>query len=238
MKTIGKTLAVTLAIVTLTTACNTGETVTVAEEMAAMEPEVVAEPVVPKVDTKEVIKQISGKYWIPVDETKSNLIFTINQNLNLEFINYRGSFEGRYEDTKVFFDDKNNSSLEFRLVDEHLVLKNINDVELEFREATEEEVLAGTWTYSLGGTPLRFVVDANGNWSVPDDPFGTRKGKMSKTGPGTFSVPKYVVGITANLKMKSHKNSSLSWKGALGQEVLALNKTQKGKMESLNAAFN
>ncbi len=194
----------------------------------------------PKSDSKEVIKTISEKYYIPVNESKSNLIFTINQNLNFNLVNYKGSFEGKYVDGKVQFDDKNTTIINFTLKGENVVLKNQNDVEVEFRVTTENELLAGTWYYSLGGTPLRMIFDNKGNWSVPDDPFGTRKGQFKKTGDKKFTVPKYTVGITANLSLNSPTSFLLTWEsgGPFGVQKLNHKKAQKSKMQSLNQLFN
>jgi hypothetical protein len=213
-------------------ATNESSNTTVTEETKKVE--------VPKTDEKAVIKAIAGKYYIPTDETKSDLIFFINQNLNLELVNYKGSFEGKYGEGKIHFDDKNATAIEFSLKGENPVLKNDNEVSLEFREATDEELLVGTWYYDLGGSPLRMTFDKAANWSVPDDPFGTRKGQFKKIGAKKFTVPKYTVGITANLSLKSPTSFLLTWEsgGPFGVQKLNHKKAQKSKMQSLKQLFN
>jgi len=190
----------------------------------------------PKSESKEAIKAISEKYYIPVDETKSDLIFTINQNLNFSLINYKGSFEGKYVDGKVQFDDKNTTLIDFALKGENIVLKNQNDVEVEFRVATENELLAGTWYYSLGGTPLPLIIDSKGNWSVPKDPMGTRKGQSKSLGDKKFIIYKYSVGENANFKLTNINNGLIYWSDS--DVTYKHSRSQKGKLESLNQIFN
>jgi hypothetical protein len=199
-----------------------------------------AKPIIRASNSKAAIKTISEKYYIPIVESKSDLIFTINQNLNFSLVNYKGSFEGKYFDGKVQFDDKNSTLIDFVVKGEIVVLKNQNDVEVEFREATDEELLTGTWHYDLGGSPLRMIFDKSGNWSVPDDPFGTRKGQFKKIAPKKFTIPKYTVGITATLTLNSPTSFILIWEsgGPFGQQKLNHKKAQKSKQQSLNQIFN
>jgi hypothetical protein len=200
----------------------------------------VVNEVKPISDSKTVIKAISEKYYIPVDESKSDLIFTINQNLNLELINYKGSFEGKYIDGKVQFDDKNTTLIDFALKGENIILKNQNDIEVEYRVATENELLAGIWYYSLGGTPLRMIFDKKDSWSVPDDPFGTSKGQYKSKGNNTFSILHFMNrnDLPATLTMKDANSFLLTWQGSMGAEKLKHTRSQKGKLQSLNQIFN
>ncbi len=196
----------------------------------------VTKPEKPKSDSKEVIKAISEKYYIPVNEAKSNLIFTVNQNLNFQLLNYKGNFEGKFIDGKVQFDDKNSTMIDFILKGENLILKNQNDVEVEFRVATENEILAGIWYYSLGGTPLRLIIDNKGNWSVPDDPMGTRKGQSKSLGNKKFIIYKYSVGNDANFKLTTMNNGVIYWSDS--DATYNHTRSQNGKLESLNKIFN
>jgi len=196
----------------------------------------VVNEVKPISDSKTVIKAISEKYYIPVDESKSDLIFTINQNLNFELINYKGSFEGKYINGQVQFDDKNASLIDFALKGENIILKNQNDIEVEFRVATENELLAGTWYYSLGGSPLPLIIDSKGNWSVPKDPLGTRKGQSKSLGEKKFIIYKYSVGNDANYKMTAINSGLIYWDDS--NVTYKHNRSQKGKLHSLNQIFN
>lgn len=189
-----------------------------------------------KSDSKEAIKAISEKFYIPVNDSKSDLIFTINQNLNFELINYKGSFEGKYVEGKVQFDDKNATVIDFALKGDNIVLKNQNDVEFEFRLATENELLAGTWYYSLGGNPLRMIIDEKGNWSVPDDPLGTRKGQFKSLGDRKFIIYKYSVGENANFKLTTMNNGLIYWSDS--DVTYKHTRSRKEKLNSLNQIFN
>jgi hypothetical protein len=84
------------------------------------------------------------------------------------------------------------------------------------------------------------ICDKAGNWSIPDDPFGSAKGKFRKTGEKKFIVPKYAVGITANLSLNSPTSFLLTWEsgGPFGIQKLNHKKSQKTKMQSLNQIFN
>src|SRR3954468_20893079 len=85
-------------------------------------------------DVKGTIKVIAGKYYVPTDNAKSDLILTINQNLNLQLLNYNGNYEGKIIGGRIQFDDSKATTIEFALKDSLLVLKNENDVTIEFRE--------------------------------------------------------------------------------------------------------
>ena len=188
----------------------------------------------PKSDSKDAIKAISEKYYIPVDESKSDLIFSINQNLNFKLVNYKGSFEGKYVDGKVQFDDKNATIINFTLKGENVVLKNQNDVEVEFKEATDEELLVGTWYYNLGGeSSCRRIFSKNGNWNMPDDPFGTTHGTYKKIGERKFSIKVSPPGYSSG-------NGTFSLNSPTSFFLLSLNhsKAQKSMLKSLNQIFN
>lgn len=192
----------------------------------------------PKSDSKEAIKAISEKYYIPVDESKSDLIFTINQNLNFSLLNYKGSFEGKYVEGKVQFDDKNTTLIDFALKGENVVLKNQNDVAVEFRVATENEILSGTWAYiyDYATRSCHIVFDTKGNWSITDDPaYGTRKGHSKSLGNRKFNVIKYS-GSDANFKLTDINNGLIYWTDS--DVTYKHTRSQKGKLQSLNQIFN
>ena len=192
----------------------------------------------PKSDSKEAIKAISEKYYIPVNESKSDLIFTINQNLNFELVNYKGSFEGKYVDGKVQFDDKNATIISFSLKGENVILKNQNDVEVEFKQATDQDLIVGTWYYTYSGAreSCRMIFTKNGSWSVPDDPFGTRKGAYKCLGDKKYTVPKYSYDHTASVTMKGATSFFLV--EANSENKFNHTRAQKGKLQSLNQIFN
>lgn len=195
-----------------------------------------------KSDCKETIKTIAGKHFIPTDESKSDLIFTINQNLNFELINYRGSFEGTYADNKVLFDDKNATALEFELKGPNVVLRNKNGLEIEFREATGSDLLPGTWYYGLDTYKkgARMIFDKNGNWRRPDDMMGSSHGSSKNKGNGTFSILHFMNrdDLPTTLTMVDGRHFYLNWENAFGTTRDDHVRSQKSKPSSLNQIFN
>ena len=197
-----------------------------------------------KSDSKEAIKTISEKYYIPVNESKSDLIFTINQNLNFELVNYKESFEGKYVDGKVQFDDKNSTIIDFLLKGKNIVLKNQNDVEVEFREATDNDLLAGTWSYRTsnglrGEYCMKF--DNKGNWIEYE--FGL-KGQYKNNGNRKFSIHNCNLEgenvKTANVNIKNVNNILITWTTSYGNNPMDLSQTRpkKAQLQSLNQIFN
>ncbi len=193
-------------------------------------------------NSKDVIKKISGKYFIPIDDTKNEFVFTINQNLNLELINYKGNYEGKYLDGKVQFDDKNLTEISFSEKGEHLILTNANEISLEFREASKEELLFGTWLYGLNDYKkgARMIFNKNYSWSRPDDMFGTSKGQFKYLSEDKFSIIHFMNrnDLPATLTLVSPISSTVSWQGSMGPEADQQIRSQKSKLESINQMFN
>lgn len=170
------------------------------------------------------------------------LIFTINQNLNLDLINYRGNYEGTYSDNKVQFDDKNATAIEFELKGPNVVLRNKNGIEIEFREATDAELLSGTWYYGLDmyKKGARMIFDQNGNWRRPDDIQGTSHGSSKNNGNGKYSILHFMNrnDLPTTLTMVDGRHFYLNWKWAYGTTKDDHVRAQKPKLTSLNQMFN
>ena len=198
--------------------------------------------VIPKSDCKEIIKAIAGKYFIPVDVSKESMIFTINENLNLELVNYKGSYEGAYVDGKVQFNDNSKTIINFSLKGKNVILKNKNDVQIEFREATDADVLPGTWYYGLDlyKAGARMIFDKKGNWNRPDDMMGTSHGTYKYKTNKKFTIVHFMNrdDLPTTLTMVNAKSLYLTWNSAFGvikdKHVRAL----RGKLQSLNMIFN
>jgi hypothetical protein len=194
-------------------------------------------------NSKDVIKAISEKYYIPVNESKTDFIFTINQNLNFELVNYKGSYEGKYIDGKIQFDDKNASIIDFSLKGENIILKNQNDVEVEFKQANDEDLLSYTWSYIYEypskNVACKIIIDNKGNWNCPR-PLWSAKGKYKKLGDKKYSLPKYSDQETGTLIMHNAKSCSITWVDTFNEVTKKhnLSRIQKNKLESLNQIFN
>ncbi len=196
----------------------------------------------PKSDSKETIRVISEKFYIPLDESKANYIFTINQNLNLQLLNYKSSFEGKYVDGKIQFDDKNATTIDFKQKGENLILKNQNDIEVEFRLASENEILSGTWIYKLPPSTYSFpmIFDKKGNWNCPDDVFGPTRGQYKSKGNRKYSIIHYNNNddLQATLTVNTPITFILNYQSAIGTENVVHTRSQKAKLQSLNQIFN
>jgi uncharacterized protein involved in high-affinity Fe2+ transport len=182
-------------------------------------------------DSKDAVKEIAGKYFIPVDESKSDLIFSINQNLNFTLVNYKGNFEGKYVDGKVQFDDKNATMIDFSLKGENVVLKNQNDVEVEFKPATDQELIIGTW-YSDFQNAFGFTFMKNGNWTSKDIIY-TRKGTYKYISDKKFELINSYDKSKMTLVMNDASSATIS-----GTETIKHTRVKKGSINSLNQLFN
>lgn len=193
-------------------------------------------------DCRETIKAIAGKHFIPVDESKSDLLFTLNQNLNLELINYGGSYEGTYTDNLIQFDDKNATVIGFELKGSNVVLRNKNGIEIEFREATDADLLSGTWYYGLDlyKNGARMIFDKSGNWKRPDDMMGSSHGSSKNKGEGKFSILHFMNrdDLPTTLTMVDGRHFYLNWDNAFGTTRDDHVRAQKSKPSSLNQIFN
>ena len=197
----------------------------------------------PKSQSKETIKAISGKYYIPVDASKSDLLFTINQNLNFELVKFRGSFEGKYvEDGKIKFDDKNATTIDFALKGNNIVLKNQNDVAIEFKEATDDDLLIGTWFYGLDTYKkgARMIFNKDKSWARPDDMMGSSHGTYKKTGDKKYSIIHFMNmdDLPCNLTFTNASTFYLMWDSAMGKIKDVHTRAKNGKLHSLNLIFN
>ena len=196
-----------------------------------------------KSQSKEVIKAISGKYYIPVDASKSDLLFTINQNLNFELVKFRGSFEGKYvEDGKIKFDDKNATTIDFALKGNNIVLKNQNDLAIEFKEATDDDLLVGTWVYGVDDYKkgARMIFNKNKSWARPDDMMGSSHGTYKRTGNKKYSIIHFMnmTDLPCNLTFINASTFYLMWDSAMGKIKDVHTRSKNGKLHSLNLIFN
>ena len=192
----------------------------------------------PKLDELVIVKVIASKYYVPLNSEKSNLIFTINQNLNLQFLNYDGNYEGKVADGKIQFDDKNATKIEFTLKDTVLTLKNGNDVALQFVPAKDKELIIGKWLRQ-GLSSANFITITKDVFQ--DDLYGG-SGKYTYNGNNNFTVPSFYDGLSNNvvkLTLDSPEKITVSRKLMNGSwEKPTAIRTKRKKMESLNAMFN
>jgi hypothetical protein len=192
----------------------------------------------PALDELGIIKTIAGKYYVPVNSEKSNFIFTINQNLNLQFLNYDGNYEGKVADGKIQFDDKDATKIEFTLKDTILTLKNGNDVALQFVPAKDKDLIMGKWLRQ-GLSGANYITITKDNFQ--DDLYGGN-GKYNSKGNSNFIVPSFYDGLSNNvvkLILDNPQQITVSRKLMNGSwEKPVATRTKRKKMESLNAMFN
>lgn len=201
----------------------------------------------PKANVKGIISAIAGKYYIPTNKSKSNLIFTINQNLNLQFLNYNGNYEGKLSDGKIQFDDTKATKIEFILKDSLLTLKNENDVTITFREANTKDLIIGNWCQDIQYDASHIIItkdvyEVDDYWNGQYKENGRGKyvykgdNKFVVTGVSTYGT--LISGNIYQLIFDSPDKFTASCNNVGNGEKIVSLRTKMKKMASLNTIFN